>query len=427
MAEQPQKNGSNAIEIEEERTDPGIEPPVPQPKRPNFPPPSAKSNPSTTAPASPAPTASPAPAAASPIPAPQRPNVRMPDLGPLDTFMKDPTITEVMVNDLRNVMIERGGRMFFSGFRFQSIDELNRVMRNILDITGRIVSVDQPYVDVILPDGSRVNIVVPPISPKGPCLTIRKFPANRPSMNDLIAAQMVDQRIAYLLNACVVGRLNMLIAGGTGCGKTTFLNCLTSFIPKGERIVVIEDTPELSIAHENSVCLQTKPQMPASAPVTARELVANALRMRPDRIIVGEVRRAEAMDMLQAMNTGHEGSMTTIHANTPRDALSRLETLCMMASTDLPLPAIRKQITSALDLIIQIRRFRNGTRRVVAGTEVVGMEGDTITTQDVFLFEIDTGSLGDTDQGIFKMTGLVPTFLDRLREHGVELPRNYFG
>ena len=358
---------------------------------------------------------------------PPQPTIRMPEMGPLESMMKDPTISEIMVNDLRNVMIEKDGKLAFSGFSYTSIDELNRLTRNILDITGRILSPDQPYVDVMLPDGSRVNIVGPPLTLLGPCITIRKFPSQRLGVNDLIAREMLDQRIAYFLNVCVVGRLNILVSGGTGGGKTTLLNVLTSFVPKKERIVTIEDTPELIIQHANSVRMQTKPQSPASAPVTARDLVANALRMRPDRIIVGECRKSEAFDMLQAMNTGHSGSMTTLHANSTRDALARLETLCMLAGTDLPISAIRKQMASALDLIIQIRRFRDGKRRVVEIAEVTGMEGDTILLQDLFTFEAAFDPTTRAEKGRFKTTGMVPTFIDRLREEGLEFPRNYFG
>lgn len=343
--------------------------------------------------------------------------VKMPEMGPLDIFMKDPAVSEIMVNDLRNVMIEKDGKLQFSGFAYQSIDELNRLTRNILDITGRIVSPDAPYVDTMLPDGSRVNIVVPPLTIYGPCITIRKFPAKQLSIHDLMKLKALDQRMAYFLNCCVIARLNILICGGTGGGKTTLLNVLSTFIPKAERIITIEDTPELALQHFNSVRLQTKPQTPASAAVTARDLVANALRMRPDRIIVGECRRSEAFDMLQAMNTGHQGSMTTLHANSPRDGLARLETLCMLAGVDLPLSAIRKQMASAIDLIIQIHRFRDGTRRVTYISEVTGMEADTITLQDLFLYENDR----------FKTNGLVPICIERLRENGIELPNNYFG
>ncbi|OFZ82970.1 MAG: hypothetical protein A2583_13095 [Bdellovibrionales bacterium RIFOXYD1_FULL_53_11] len=364
-------------------------------------------------------------------PANQAPAAKMPDLGPINVFMRDPEITEIMINDVRNVMIEKRGKLMFSGFCYQGIDELNRFVRTILDITGRILSPDQPYVDVMLPDGSRVNIVGPPVTIQGPCVTIRKFPLKKFTVNDLIAAASLDQRMAYFLNACVIGRINMLISGGTGSGKTTLLNVLSGFIPKGERIVMIEDTPELVLSHANSVRLQTKPQTPMSPAVSARELVANSLRMRPDRIIVGECRRAEAMDMLQAMNTGHEGSMTTIHANNPRDALARLETLCMLANTELPLLAIRKQVTSALDLVVQIKRFRGGERKLVSIVELTGMESDTYTLQDIFMYEIDLSATLDQtaagSAGRFKCTGLVPTFMERMREHGIEMPKNFFG
>ena len=348
--------------------------------------------------------------------------LRMPEMGPLDALMKDPSISEIMVNDLRNVIVEKNGVLQTFGFTYRSLDELNHLTRNILDITGRVLTPEQPYVDTMLADGSRVNIVAPPLTLIGPCITIRKFPSQRPSIHDLMANETLDQRIAYFLNVCVLGKLNLLVCGGTGSGKTTLLNVLTSLIPKAERLITIEDTPELSIQHVNSVRLQTKPQSPSTPAITARDLVANALRMRPDRIIVGECRRSEAFDMLQAMNTGHLGSMTTIHANSPRDGLTRLETLCMLAGIELPLIALRKQISSAVDLIIQVKRFRNGKRRVVAITEVTGIEAESITLQDIFTFEAEA-----TESGVFKATGMVPTFIDRLRDQGIELPRNYFG
>jgi pilus assembly protein CpaF len=349
----------------------------------------------------------------------------MPDMGLLSGFLKDPAITEIMVNDLRNIMIEREGVMGFSGLRFQTIEELNRIVRNILDATGRILSPDSPYLDVMLPDGSRVNIVAPPLTRLGPSLTLRKFPQDRFQLETLVKGQLLDSKMAQFLKACVVGKLNILISGGTGTGKTTLLNALSFLIPKAERIVVIEDIPELKIQHSNSVSLQTKPQTPGSAAIPARELVANALRMRPDRIVVGECRRSEAFDMLQAMNTGHSGSMTTLHANSPRDALSRLETLCLLAGSDLPLLAIRKQMASAIDLIVQIKRFRNGRRKIVSISEITGIEGDTLTMQDIFSFQ----SIPDPkipDHGTFRASGLVPTFLERLRENGVDIPPQFF-
>ncbi|MCM2324388.1 MAG: CpaF family protein, partial [Oligoflexia bacterium] len=343
---------------------------------------------------------------------------KMPEMGILDGFMKDPQVTEIMVNDVRNVMVEKAGRIVFSGFALTSLEELNRLARAILDVTGRILSPDQPYVDTMLPDGSRVNIIGPPLTVGGPCITIRKFPTRSFTIEDLLSHEMLDRRMAHFLSVCVAARMNIIISGGTGSGKTTLLGGLMAFIPKGERVVTIEDTPELAVAHFNSVRLQTKPQSPTVPAITARELVANALRMRPDRLIIGECRRAESLDMLQAMNTGHEGSMTTIHANTPRDAISRLETLCMTSGVEIPLMAIRKQIQSAVDLIIQVKRFRDGKRRVTAVTEVTAMEGDTVTSQEIFQY--------DTESGRFKFTGFVPTLVERLREQGVELPKNYF-
>jgi pilus assembly protein CpaF len=351
---------------------------------------------------------------------------KMPELGALATFMKDPTITEIMINDIRNVMVERDGKLGFSGLSIGNLEELNRLTRNILEVSGRVLTLEQPYIDLMLADGSRVNIISTPLTQNGPCITIRKFPTRRYSLEDLVQLEMLDKRSAYFLNACIQGKLNILISGGTNSGKTTLLNSMTQLVPKGERIIAIEDTPELVLNHANSVRLQTKPQSPTAGPIQARELLANSLRMRPDRIIVGECRRGEAFDLLQAMNTGHGGSMATIHANSARDALTRMETLCLLAATDLPLIAVRKQINSALDLIIQLKRFRSGKRRITAITEVTGVESDTITTQDIFLYETDSRNTQNTDSGQFKCTGFVPAFLDKLAESGVELPKNYF-
>lgn len=397
---------------------PSIGTPAPQRARQGA---QSQGNPLPFAPASQqrTPTQSAAPNTAQRIaPAQPRPAVRMPDLGPLDSFMRDPAISEIMVNDLRNVMVESGGRMSFSGFAFQTADELTRVVRALLDATGKILTPDSPIVDASLPDGSRINIIGPPLTIGGPSITIRKFPTRRFSIEDLMKAEMLDRRMAYFLNACVIGRVNILVAGGTGSGKTTVLNALGALVPKAERLVTIEDTPELVVDHTNSVRLQTKPQSPTLPAITARDLVANALRMRPDRIIVGECRRAEAFDMLQAMNTGHAGSMTTIHANSARDALARVETLCMLAATELPLTAIRRQISSAIDLVLFVRRFRNGKRRIVQISQLTGMEHETFTMQDLFLW--------DHDQNAFRCMGMVPTFLPQLREHGIELPKDFF-
>jgi pilus assembly protein CpaF len=401
---------------DEEPTDTSIVLPKPPQQKTQHTPPASQSTP----PARP-PEPAPAPRLA---PTPSRQSIRMPELGPLNTLIKDPSITEIMVNDLRNVMIEKDDKLAFSGIRIQEIDELNRLIRNILDFTGRILSPDQPYVDVMLPDGSRVNIVAPPLTVAGPCITIRKFPVNRFTLADLATNEMLDRRMAHFLRCCVIGRISILISGGTGSGKTTLLNALATLIPNTERIITIEDTPELVITQVNSVAMQTKPQTPTSPAITARDLFANALRMRPDRIIVGECRRAEAFDMLQAMNSGHAGSLSSIHANSPRDALSRLETLCLMSGVEMPLIALRKQIVSAVDLLIQVKRLRSGSRKIVAITEITGMESETVTLQEIY--SIDSAA-GDSFKYTCKCTGFVPTFIDNLREQGIDIPRDYFG
>ena len=347
------------------------------------------------------------------------PRHSMPDLGPLDPLLKDPKVTEIMINDIRNIMIEKEGKIEPFHFNYSQIDELNRLLQTLLVAMGKTLSAESPYVDGVLPDGSRVHVIVSPVTLYGPCITIRKFPQRKLNVQDLVNQGTVSQKMSLFLNACVMGRLNILVCGGTGSGKTTLLNILTSFVPKNERIISIEDTPELVIRHANSVRLQTRVETNQTPSITARELIVNALRMRPDRILVGECRRGEAFDMLQAMNTGHSGSMTTLHANSPRDGLARLETLCMIAGTDLPLLAIRKQMTSAIDLIIQIKRFRDGKRRIVSIEEITGMESDTITLQQLFLFDPE-------HPNFFKPTGFVPTFLDRLEEEGVELPSSFF-
>ncbi len=342
----------------------------------------------------------------------------MPSFGIIDPLMKDPAITEIMINDVRNIYIEKEGKLSFSGLTYSSRESLDAVVQQLIELAGKVLTPDTTYLDAMLPDGSRLNVVLPPLALYGPSVTIRKFPSRRISANDLVAQQSMDQRMAYFLNLCVLARLNILICGGTGSGKSTLLNALVSFVPKSERVVLIEDTPELSLSNPNSVRLQTIPQTPTSLPVTVRDLVINALRMRPDRIIVGECRKQEALDILQAMNTGHSGSMTTIHSNSPRDGLVRLETLCMLAGSDLPLIAIRKQMASALDLIVQTKRFRNGKRRITGIVEVTGCEGDVITLQDIFTF--------DTEKEAFKATGLVPTFIDEIKELGFDLPPRLF-
>lgn len=344
---------------------------------------------------------------------------KMPELGPLEPFFRDDSVTEIMVNDTRNVFIEKAGKLLFSGLRIQAPEDLSRLVFNLAAFGGRPLSAEHPYADFMLPDGSRVNVAVPPVTVQGPSITIRRFPAKRPTAEDLIANKTLDQRLAYFLNVCVVGKRNILISGGTGSGKTTLLNLFCQFVPRGERIVTIEDTPEIFIQHENSVRMQTRLREGNQAAIEPRDLLANTLRMRPDRIILGECRRGEALDMLQAMNTGHEGSMTTLHANSPREALYRLETLVLMAGVELPLDAIRKYISSAIDLVVQIKRFRSGARKITHVAEITGMEGEMILMQDIF-------KLDREDEGTAKTLGYVPTFLPDLQEMGMQIANDYF-
>ncbi len=338
------------------------------------------------------------------------------ELGPLEPLLKDPNISEIIVNDLRNIIFEKEGKFFQAGIKFDDIDDLQRVVRAILDRTGRILSADQPYVDVPFPNGARVNIVAPPITEHGPCITIRKFPLKRYTLDELQNSKFISENAAYFLGVCAVSKRNILISGATNSGKTTLLNALITRIPRGERLIVIEDTPELYITHQNYVKMQTKPQMPASPPITLQELIRNSLRMRPDRVLIGEVRGPEAFDMLQAMNTGHEGSMTTLHANSNRDALFRLETLCLIAHANLPLKALRQQISMSIDLLVHVKFFRSGERKVVRISEITGMEGDTITTHDIYKYEGNE----------LKPTGLVPTFIPQLKDQGIVFPENFW-
>ena len=346
----------------------------------------------------------------------QRP--KLPDLGILNNYLADADVTEILVNDTRNVIIEKKGKMLLTPVKFQTIEELNRVVRTITDVSGGIVSIDQPYLDTSLPDGSRVHISAPPLVQKGACIAIRKFPAKGFSLQDLLDQKMLSPSMAQFLAACVKGRLNIIISGGTSSGKTTLLKALCEYIPQSERVITIEDTRELSLTHPNSVSFLSKPKSPSSAAISARQLVANSLRMRPDRVIVGECRRDEALDMLQAMNTGHDGSLTSIHANSPRDALSRIETLSLMGSGDIPILALRKQIVSAIDLVIQVKRFRDGVRRVTEISEITGLETETITMLDIFEYDVEKNSFGGT--------GFVPTFFEKLAINGVELPTQFF-
>jgi len=349
-------------------------------------------------------------------------------LGPLETFIRDPDITEVMVNGYNSIYVERAGKIYWSGAKFHDEGQLRRTIDKIVAKVGRRVDEASPYVDARLPDGSRVNAIIPPLAIDGPCLTIRKFSADPYRAEDLISFGTITKETVEMLDACVRGRLNILVSGGTGAGKTTTLNVLSSFLPDDERIVTIEDSAELRLQQPHIVRLESRPSnIEGRGEVTIRDLVRNALRMRPDRIVVGEVRGAEAMDMMQAMNTGHDGSISTVHSNAPRDALSRVETMMMMSGMELGIRAIREQISSALNLIVHQARMKDGVRRITHVTEVVGMEGDIITLQDLFLFDYNAGI---DDEGRFrgelKATGIRPRFVDRLAERGVRIPAEVF-
>lgn len=343
--------------------------------------------------------------------------------GPLEPLLRDSELSEVMVNSFDSIYIERSGKLVKTDAQFADEAHLRRTIDKIVSKIGRRVDETSPMVDARLPDGSRVNAIIPPLALDGSKLTIRKFSEDPYTIEDLISFDSLSREAADLLEGCVRGRLNILVSGGTGAGKTTTLNVLSSFIPHDERIVTIEDAAELRLHQDHVLRLESRPaNIEGKGAVTIRDLVKNSLRMRPDRIVVGEIRDAAALDMLQAMNTGHDGSISTLHANTPRDALSRLETMVLMAGMDLPIRAIREQVASAVDLIIQQTRLKDGTRRITAITEIVGMEGDIITTQDVFLFDYHAG----TDEhgkfkGHLKSMGLRPRFLEHLTDHGVKI------
>ena len=343
--------------------------------------------------------------------------------GPLEPLLRDGDLSEVMVNAYDSIYVERNGKLVKTGTSFSDEAHLRRTIDKIVGKIGRRVDEASPMVDARLPDGSRVNAIIPPLALDGSKLTIRKFSEDPYTVQDLINFGSLTPMSASLLEACVKGRLNILVSGGTGAGKTTTLNVLSSFIPDDERIVTIEDAAELRLGQDHVLRLESRPpNIEGKGAVLIRDLVKNSLRMRPDRIVVGEIRDAAALDMLQAMNTGHDGSISTLHANTPRDALARLETMVLMAGMDLPVRAIREQVSSAVDLIIQQTRLKDGSRRITAITEIVGMEGDIITTQDVFLFDF---SAGMNDMGKFQgeliSTGLRPRFLERLADHGVHV------
>jgi pilus assembly protein CpaF len=348
--------------------------------------------------------------------------------GPIEPLLRDPLVNEVMVNGHNRIWVERSGRLTPVEAEFTDEAHLRRVIDRIVSRVGRRVDEASPMVDARLPDGSRVNAVVPPIALDGSCLTIRKFATDPLTVEDLISFGTVTPQVAHLLNACVRGRLDIVVSGGTGSGKTTTLNVLSSFIPADERVVTVEDAAELQLHQEHVVRLESRPaNAEGRGEVTIRELVRNALRMRPDRIVVGEVRDGAALDMLQAMNTGHDGSLTTVHANSPRDSIARLETMVLMAGVDLPVRAIREQIASAVDLIIQVARLKDGTRRITHITEVLGMEGDVVTLQDLFTFDYRAGiDERGRFRGTIQTTGLRPHFLDELSAHGVVVPMEVF-
>ena len=347
--------------------------------------------------------------------------------GPINQLINDPSISEIMVNGPEHVYVEQNGKLIFSNVKFRDDQHVMHVIEKIVSPLGRRIDESSPMVDARLPNGSRVNAIIPPLALNGPTITIRKFSENPLTVKDLINYGTITPGIAIFIKACVEARLNIVVSGGTGSGKTTTLNVLSSYIPDDERIVTIEDAAELQLSQEHVVRLETRPpNIEGKGAITIRELVRNSLRMRPDRIVVGEVRSGEALDMLQAMNTGHDGSLTTGHANTPRDMLARLETMVLMAGMDLPIKAIREQIASAVDIIVQQSRLKDGTRRITHITEVVGMEGDVVTLQDIFIFKTKGKDERGRIIGDIVPTGIKPKFMEKLSDSGIYLPQDIF-
>ncbi len=348
-------------------------------------------------------------------------------LGPLEPLLADPTIADILVNSHGTIYVERHGKLEVTNVAFKDDEHLMRVIERIVSSVGRRIDESSPMVDARLRDGSRVNAIIPPLSIDGPVLSIRRFGAEPLRMNALIDKKALTKDIADMLQMCVSARLNLVISGGTGAGKTTLLNALSAYIPEDERIVTIEDSAELQLQQPHVVRLETRPpNIESRGEVTQRDLVRNALRMRPDRIVIGEVRGGEAIDMLQAMNTGHDGSLTTIHANTPRDALARLETMIQMTGMRLSDRAMRQQIAAAINLVVQIARFSDGTRRLTSISEITGMEGDTITMQEIFQYERTGIDAQGMVIGRFRPTGIRPRFAERLKASGLQLPRVFF-
>jgi pilus assembly protein CpaF len=348
-------------------------------------------------------------------------------LGPIEPFMYDPTVTDILVNTYKQIYVERSGKLHLTGARFKDDVHLKKIIDRIVSAVGRRIDESSPMVDARLPDGSRVNAIVPPLAIDGPILSIRRFSVDPLEMDDLITLGSVNPEIAEFLKNVVKARLNVLISGGTGTGKTTLLNVMSRFIPSNERIVTIEDSAELQLKQEHVVRLETRPpNIEGAGEVTQRDLVRNSLRMRPDRIIVGEVRGDEVLDMLQAMNTGHDGSLTTVHANSARDALLRLETLVAMAGLSIPNEAVRKYVSSALDVVIHVARMMDGSRKLVSFQEVVGMEENTISMQEIFFYEQTGVDSEGRIEGKFRMQGVIPQFFEKFKAHGIPVSYEAF-